>query len=85
MLRILLNEIISIADDIFKCHISGCMFGISSRREKRGLLLMAGAEFVRKFYFGVCKLLRADAFVYMYCVFLSNVHYSTNALLTCII
>ena len=59
--RILLNEIISIANNILKCHVSGCVFGISSRKEKRGLFLMAGAEFLRKFYFSVCKLLRAGA------------------------
>ena len=56
-----MNEIISIANNILKCHVSGCVFGISSRKEKRGLFLMAGAEFLRKFYFSVCKLLRAGA------------------------
>ena len=29
--------------------------------KKKGLFLMAGAEFLRKFYFSVCKLLRAGA------------------------
>ena len=39
---------------------------------------MAGAEFVRKFYFRLRKLLRADAFVDMYRDFVPNVHYSAN-------
>ena len=48
--------------------------------KKKDLFLMAGAEFFRKFYFNVCKLLRADAFVDMYHVFVPNVHYSGNTL-----
>lgn len=36
-IRILLNEIISVGHDILKCHVSGCMFGISSRKEKRDM------------------------------------------------
>ena len=77
---ILLNEIIFIADDILKCLVSDCVFGISSKKEKGGLFLMAGAEFVRTFYFSVCRLLRAGAFVDMYRDFVPNVHYSASTL-----
>ena len=35
LVRILLNEIISIAGNILKCHVFGCVFGISSSKEKR--------------------------------------------------
>ena len=80
LVRILLNETISIADDILHCDVPGCVFCISSRKEKRDLFLMAGAEFFRKFYFNVCKLPRADGFVDMYHVFVPNVHYSANTL-----
>ena len=82
LVRILLNEIISIADDILKSHVSGYVFGISIRKEKRGLFLMAGAEFVRKFYFRVCRFLRADSFVGTDRDFVPNVHYSANMLKT---
>ena len=77
---ILLNKIIFLADDILKCLVSDCLFGISSRKEKGGQFLMAGAEFVRKFYFSVCRLLRAGAFVDMYRDCVANVHYSASTL-----
>lgn len=33
--RILLNEIISVVDDILKCHASGTVYDINSRKEKK--------------------------------------------------
>ena len=60
--KILLNEIISVSDNI----LNSGQYGSSSRKEKRALFLDAGVQLVKKFYFGVCKLLGTDAFVDMY-------------------
>ena len=77
LVRTFLNEIISIVHGILKWYISGCVYGISSRKEK---VLEVGAELVRKFCLDMCKLLSADAFVDMYREFAPNVHYSANTL-----
>ena len=61
-LRILLNEIISVSDNI----LNSGQYCNSSRKEKRALFLDVVVQFVKKIYFDVCKLLRADAFVDMY-------------------
>lgn len=74
--RILLNEIISVSNNILNCG----QYGSSRRKEKRALFLGAGVQFVKKIYFDVCKLLRADAFVDMYKRFEANVHYSASTL-----
>ena len=50
-------------------------YGLSTMREKCNLFLNSGANFIRGFYFDICKLLRAGTFVYMYENFVLNVDY----------
>ena len=39
-----------------------CMILLTVEKKKSGQLLMEGAKSVEEFYFGMCKLLRADSF-----------------------
>lgn len=41
-------------------------YGLSTMREKHNDFLDSDANFIKSFYFDMCKLLRADTFVYMY-------------------
>ena len=75
-IRILINDIVSISNDPL---IDG-EYGLSSRKEKRALCLGSSVQFVKSFSFDSCKLLKANAFVYMYEKFESNVHYCANTL-----
>ena len=68
--RILTNQIVSISNDLLL--MSG-EYGLSTMCEKRNLFLDSSASFICGFYFDMCKLLRADSFVYMYQKFLPNV------------
>ena len=61
-IRILINKILSISDDFL---ING-EYGLSSRKEKRVLFLDSCMQFVKNFYFDACKLLNADAFIFIY-------------------
>ena len=73
--RILINQIVSNSNDLLR--MSG-EYGLSTICEKRNLFLDSGANFICGFYFDMCKLLRADDFVYMYEDFVPNVDYSTE-------
>ena len=44
------------------------------------ILINDSVQFVKSFSFDSCKLLKANAFVYMYEKFESNVHYCANTL-----
>ena len=75
--RILTNEIVSISNDLL------CMsgeYGLSTICEKRNLFLDSSANFICGLYFDMCKLLRADTFVYMYEKFVPNVDYLVETL-----
>ena len=76
LIRILINKIASISNDFL---ING-EYGLSSRKEKRVLFLDSCMQFVKSFYFDACKLLNADAFIFIYENFQLNVHYYTNTL-----
>ena len=65
-------RIVSISNDLLL--MSG-EYGLSKMCEKRNLFLNGSASFICGFYFDMCKLLRADNFVYMYEKFLPNVDY----------
>ena len=75
-IRILINDAVSISNN-FLIDDEYCL---SSRKEKRALFLDSCVQFVKSFYFDACKLLNADAFVYMYEKFEPNVHYYANTL-----
>ena len=61
--RILTNQIVSISNDL-SC-ISG-EYSLSRRHTKCNLPFDSSANFIRGFYFNMCKLLRVYAFVDMY-------------------
>lgn len=50
----------------------------STLREKRNLILDDGVTFIRGFYFDMCKLLKADAFVHICDNSASNFDYSVE-------
>ena len=60
-IRILINDIASISSDFL---ING-KYCLSSRKEKRALFLDSWVQFVKCFYFDACKLLYANAFVFV--------------------
>ena len=74
--RILINDIVSISNDLL---IEG-VYSLSSRKENKAFFLDNCVKFVKIFYFDACKLLKANAFVYMYEKFEPNVHYCANTL-----
>ena len=76
LVSILFNEIISIVNGISEW----CVFDINSRKKKRDMFLTVGADFIRRFIFSVCKLLRADTFVEMFRDSMRYVHYSVDTL-----
>ena len=51
-------------------------YGLSTLRKKRNLFLDNGVNFIKYFYFNMCKLLSATTFVYMFEKFVPNVDYS---------
>ena len=53
---------------------------MSSRKENRKWFLDSWAQFVKNFYFDMCKMLKANVFVYMYDKFEPNIHYSADTL-----
>ena len=57
-------------------------YGLSSRNENRALFVDSCVQFLKSLYFDVCKLLKANAFVYIYEKFEPNVHYCANTLKT---
>ena len=75
-IRILFNNIDCISNDLL---IDG-EYGMSDRKENRELFLDSYVQFVKSFYFYVCKLLKANTFVYMYEKFEPNVHYCASTL-----
>ena len=74
--RISVNDIVSISNDL----LTDGEYGMSNRKENRALFLASCEQFLKSFYFDACKLLKANAFVYMYEKFEPNVHYCANAL-----
>ena len=75
-IKILINDIVSSSNDFL---ITG-KYGLSSRKEKRALFLDGCMQFVKSFYFDSCKLLNANAFLFMYDKFEPNFHYYANTL-----
>ena len=70
--RILTNQIASISNDLL------CMSGeysLSTKLEKRHLFLDSGVNFIRAFYFDMCKLLNVFPFVSLYEKFVRNDDY----------
>ena len=61
-IRILINNIVSISNDF----LINDEFGLSRRKEKRALFLDSCVQFLKSFYSVACKLLNANAFVFMY-------------------
>ena len=61
-IRILVNNIVSISNDFL---ING-EYGLSRRKEKRVLFLDSCVQFLKSFYSVACKLVKANAFVFMY-------------------
>ena len=57
-------------------------YGLSSRNENRALFVDSCVQFLKSLYFDVCKLLKANLFVYIYEKFEPNVHYCANTLKT---
>ena len=74
--KILINEIVSIYNDL---QIDG-EYGMSKRKENRKWFLDSRAQFEKNFYLDVCKMLKANVFVYMYDKFEPNVHYPADTL-----
>ena len=77
-IRILINDIMFISNDLL---IDG-EYGLSSRNENRALFVDSCVQFLKSLYFDVCKLLKANLFVYIYEKFEPNVHYCANTLKT---
>ena len=75
-IRILINDIASISSDFL---ING-KYCLSSRKEKRALFLDSWVQFVKCFYFDACKLLYANAFVFVCEKFESSIHDCANTL-----
>ena len=61
-IRILINNMVSISNDF----LINDEFGLSRRKEKRALFLDSCVQFLKSFYSVACKLLNANAFVFMY-------------------
>ena len=74
--RILINDIVSISNGLL---IDG-EYGMCSRKENRAWFLDTCVQSVKNFYFYTCKMLKTNAFVYMYDKFEPNVHNSANTL-----
>ena len=74
--RTFINDIVSISNNL---QIDG-EYGMSCRKENRKFFLDNCAQFVKKLYFDAYKMLKANAFVYMYVTFEPSVHYSADTL-----
>ena len=72
--RISINDIASISNNLL---IDG-EYDMSSRKVNRESFLDSCVQFVKNFYFDACKMLKANAFVYIYDKFEPHVHYSAD-------